>query len=284
MINQQNRKDFEKNGFIIFKNVIDKKLIYKLRLFSDEVLSFQEDEHYRDNVTTGSMIMIDWLMVERYKVLEDLIAHHNIVKELSDIGFEKPKFGHGRIISKPPRSPRLFWHEDGRFWDDPVSYTKQPIQCFIMYYLTDTTPQNGCLRVIPGSHRKRHKLHDIAVERHNTELLSYSNPDDIQFQDAEGEIDVCLSAGDAVMGYANLFHAAHANQSDAKRTVLALWYYPDFVNLPDRTQATIYSLEHQEQPESFFPPSNKIYDKFRVNYIGNSKIIDQQWVPGKNLR
>ena len=63
MTYQQNREDFEKNGFIIFKDVIDKQLVHKLRLFSDEVLGFQEDNHFKDNVTTGSMIMIDWLMI-----------------------------------------------------------------------------------------------------------------------------------------------------------------------------------------------------------------------------
>ena len=28
------------------------------------------------------------------------------------------------------------------------------------YYLTDTTPENGCLKVIPRTHRKRIDLHD----------------------------------------------------------------------------------------------------------------------------
>ena len=79
---------------------------------------------------------------------------------LAQLGFAQPKFGHGRIISKPPHSLPLFWHEDGRFGDDPVSYPWQPIQCFLMFYLNDTSAQNGCLRVIPGSHLKRHSLHD----------------------------------------------------------------------------------------------------------------------------
>ena len=29
-----------------------------------------------------------------------------------------------------------------------------------MYYLVDTTPENGCLRVLAGSHLKRHPVHD----------------------------------------------------------------------------------------------------------------------------
>ena len=59
-----------------------------------------------------------------------------------------------------------------------------------MYYLTDTTPHNGCLRVIPGSHRKRHRLHDQASPMYTDELRTYANPENIAFQLAEGEIDV----------------------------------------------------------------------------------------------
>ena len=42
--------------------------------------------------------------------------------------------------------------------DEPRAYSDLPPQLFAMFYLTDTSPRNGCLRVIPGSHRKRHRL------------------------------------------------------------------------------------------------------------------------------
>ncbi len=98
------------------------------------------------------MVLLTWKMAYQHAVLAELIAYPEMLAEL---GFNDPKFGHGRIISRPPHSRPLYWHEDVRFWIDPVSYTPQPIQVFLMYYLTDTTPENGCLRVIPGSHLKR---------------------------------------------------------------------------------------------------------------------------------
>ena len=183
---------------------------------------------------------------------------------LAELGFAQPKFGHGRIISKPVYSPPLFWHEDGRFWDDPVSYTTQPIQCFLMYYLTDTSPENGCLRVIPGSHLKRHPLHDQTSPRHTDELRTYANPDNIAFQRAAGEIDVPVKAGDLVIGFGTLFHAAHANQTDGRRTVLTMWYYPDYVDLPQPTQATVAyfwfcMLRNREKPDPVVRNSPALY-------------------------
>ena len=288
MKNHQNkdtkRKNFEKNGYFIFKNILDKIHLESLKEFSDDVLNQHHEEHFKVNLTTGSMALIDWALVQKYKALGDLVVHPKIKSGLSELGFLEPKFGHGRIISKPPKSPRLFWHEDGRFWNDPVSYTNQPIQCFIMYYLTDTSVDNGCLRVIPGSHRKRHKLHDLAREKHHDDLKTYANPEDIQFQDAEGEIDVPLKAGDAVLGYGNLFHSSHSNKSDEKRTVLTMWYYPDFVNLPERTQATVFSLENQKIWTKFNKKENKVFSPFRVYYQGNAEIIEPEWRPGKGLK
>ncbi|MEC8595240.1 MAG: phytanoyl-CoA dioxygenase family protein [SAR324 cluster bacterium] len=57
-------------------------------------------------------------------------------------------------ISKPPKSPALFWHQDWWDWNEPSSFTYQMAQVFVMIYLKDTTPQNGCLRVIPGSNKE----------------------------------------------------------------------------------------------------------------------------------
>ena len=279
------QKQFVNDGFCVFRSVLEPELIDKLRRVTDEALAQQEDAHFKQQRAPGSMVMIDWDMAYRYDTFAELIAHPKMLKRLAELGFERPKFGHGRIISKPPHSPRLFWHEDGRFWDDPVSYTPQPIQCFLMYYLVDTAPENGCLRVIPGSHLKRHALHDQVPERHTEKLSTYADPEHIAFQHAEGEMDVPLKAGDAVMGYGTLFHSAHANRTNQRRTGLTMWYYPDFVDLPERTQATVASLETETQITERSPgrPQRQM-EPLRIAYRGDAKPIPQQWTPGKNLK
>lgn len=284
IINSSKQQQFIKDGFYLFRNILEPEILTKLRTISEEVLSQQEKAHFEQQRTTGSMVMIDWEMVYQHNGLAKLIAYPNMLAALAELGFDEPKFGHGRIISKPPHSPPLFWHEDGRFWDDPVSYTTQPVQCFLMYYLTDTSLANGCLRVIPGSHLKRHPLHDQASPRHTDDLRTFANPSNIAFQRTEGEIDVPVKAGDLVMGYGTLFHAAHANRTDQSRTVLTMWYYPDFVNLPERTQATVAYLETQDQlttiPSGWRAAS---LEPLRIAYKGNAEPIEQQWSPDQRL-
>ena len=284
-INSDMQKQFMNDGFYLFRNMLEPELIDTLRGITDDVLAQQEEAHFEQQRAPGSMVLIDWEMAYQYDVLAELIAHPKMLKRLSELGFAEPKFGHGRIISKPPHSPRLFWHEDGRFWDDPVSYTPQPIQCFLMYYLVDTTPENGCLRVIPGSHLKRHALHDQVPVRHTDKLKTYADPDHIAFQHAEGEIDVPVKAGDAVMGYGTLFHSAHANQTNQRRTALTMWYYPDFVGLPEHTQATVASLETDNQVTRCSPGQRqRLMEPLRIVYEGDAESIPQQWTPGEDLR
>ena len=286
MKNEQNtmRDRFFRDGFILFEDVLDPLTVDRLRRFTDDVLARQAPEHFEENRTTGSMVMIDWAMACRNPVMAGLIAHPNALAALKTLGFEEPKFGHGRIISKPPHSPPLFWHEDGRFWNDPVSYSTQPIQCFLMYYLTDTTPHNGCLRVIPGSHLKRHWLHDRISPRHTEELRKFENPGDPGFSRVAEEVDVPVEAGDLVMGYGSLLHASHANRSNQRRTVLTMWYYPDFVSLPERTQATVALLETDNgDAASASAEIRALMEPLKIVYEGEAEPIETEWTPGEAL-
>ena len=280
------RDQFARNGYYVCENILDQDMVDRLNHLSDEVLAQQDPGHFAQHRTTGSMVMVDYAMAYQHPVMAELIGHPKTLAALAQLGFAEPKFGHGRIISKPPHSPPLFWHEDGRFWDDPVSYTAQPIQVFLMYYLTDTTLENGCLRVVPGSHLKRHHLHDELSPHHTQDLTTYANPDDPGFSHVADEIDVPVKAGDLVMGYGSLLHAAHGNQTDERRTVLTLWYYPDYVALPERTQATVASVEvpNTTAGAAVDPALEALLEPLKITYGGKAEPIEIQWVPGEALK
>ena len=112
--NSEKRQQFITDGFFLFENILDSQLIAKLNNISDVVLAAQEQAHFEQQRTTGSMVLIDWDMIYQYSGMAELVAHPKMVQALAALGFAQPKFGHGRIISKPAYSPPLFWHEDGR--------------------------------------------------------------------------------------------------------------------------------------------------------------------------
>ena len=83
--------------------------------------------------------------------------------------------------------------------DHDVAYARDAHQYFAMFYLTDTSPENGCLRALPGTHRKPHPMHDVLanVEAHSDTQRS---DDGIgpEHGEADGSVDICVKAGDVV--------------------------------------------------------------------------------------
>ena len=140
--------------------------------------------------------------------LEELTPHDNII-----------------LLSKPAFGPPLYWHQDYMNWNSPAAATPWPTVIFLSYYMSDTTRANGCLRVIPGSHRRRLDLHDTIPNAHGPEIQSLDDRGDHPaFADRDDAVDVPLKAGDLVIADARLMHGAWPNQTDQRRTLVLAWH------------------------------------------------------------
>ena len=221
-------------GFCKIENVLDTDLLTRLRQITDQFLDAEGEEVRAGQRSTGSMIDVGV-----HPIFAELVAHPPARTALETLGFLRPRWMSGYVISKPPHSPALFWHQDWWGWNDPSSYTPLPQQLFLMYYLVDTTPHNGCLRLLRGSHLKRHQMHDTVPNAHTDDLRRMSDPDHPAYQSIAEEVNVPVCAGDLVIGDSRLLHSAHANKSDQRRTVITLWYFPYFDLLSDGLRAAI---------------------------------------------
>ena len=135
-------------------------------------------------------------------------------------------YSHGGyiILSKPPGAPPLYWHQDWIRWNDPISTAPWVQYIFLSYYLVDTSLENGCFRVIPGTHLKRIPLHDRLTPAHEQGAYYVSESDRHMFYDHPDAIDVPANAGSLVIGEGRVLHAARANRSNQRRTLLLGWH------------------------------------------------------------
>lgn len=212
-------------------------MVAKLNEMSEWTIAQEDETHFEQHRAQGCIIPY-WKYP--HPAFTEVITYPRAMTVLAELRFEHPKFWSGFVISKPSQSPPLYWHQDGVLWDHPISYTDQPQQYFLMYYLVDTNRDNGCLRLIPGSHLKRHTLHDVKRKAHEDDAVRHATDlNHPAFERAEGEVDVPVRAGDVVIGDSRLLHSAHANQSDQRRTVLTIWYWPAYADLPDDAKALI---------------------------------------------
>ncbi len=230
------RQNLEQDGYCVAKRRLPEHLIAALRADAGAILPQINAEHRERNRSQGSLVQL-----ADYPSFAKIIGASEIRAVLKELQFPDPRFSSGYLISKPAHSPALFWHQDWWAWDDPISYTAEIAQVFVMIYLTNTTENNGCIRVIPGSHRNRHPLH-ASLQAHDERLSRVVDPSHPLYQSHPDAISIPVSVGDILIGDARLLHSTFPNNSDQDRSLLTLWYHPNFENLPASMQATIRKI------------------------------------------
>ncbi len=223
---EAHRRALERDGFVRIKGALPPARVRAAQRLAQDTLARVSAADREAVKSNGSMANL-----ARLPAFAGLLAAPEILATLRQLGAGDPRWTGGYLISKSPGGPPLFWHQDWWGWDDPISYGARGAQLFVMIYLTATTPDNGCLRVAPGSHRRRHALHAVA-DAHSKALAGFEDPDAAAFASHPDEVAVCVQPGDLVIGDSRLIHGAYANRSGAERPLITLWYAPDFAALP----------------------------------------------------
>ncbi|MFX4224006.1 MAG: phytanoyl-CoA dioxygenase family protein [Thalassobaculum sp.] len=123
------------------------------------------------------------------------------------------------VFGKPPGTgKRVPWHQDGEYW--PI----RPLAtCSAWIALDDATPENGCLRVIPGSHKQqrlRAHAQDDSDELALDQVLSAEEYDESE------AVDFVLKAGQVSLHDVYLVHGSEPNRSDKRRAGYVCRYMP----------------------------------------------------------
>ena len=110
------------------------------------------------------------------------------------------------------------WHQDGHYW--PI----RPLaNCTVWVALEESSRENGCLRVIPGSHAAK-QLHEHLHEDRSDLTLNQRLAAG-SFDEASA-VDIELQPGEMSLHDVYMIHGANANRSTKRRTGVALRYMP----------------------------------------------------------
>ncbi len=216
----EKRRQLTMDGYCVIDNVVPTDLLQDLRQETDRLLdSVEHPAHWKYQGSDLHVNGRDNAVIDRLVKLQparDALDAMGLTDFQSRGGFI--------ILSKPPGGPALYWHQDWTHWNDPISAAPWPQYLFLSYYLVDTTVHNGCFQVIPGTHTKRIPLHDRLVTAHDAASYFAPESDSDLFAEHADAVDVPVKAGSLVIGEGRLLHAARANESDSRRTLLLAWY------------------------------------------------------------
>lgn len=126
------------------------------------------------------------------------------------------------------------WHQDGGYW--PI----RPVAtCTAWVALDDSTPGNGCLRLIRGSHKRREVLdHD----RDDSPDLTLNQALPRTAYDESRAVNVTLEAGQVSFHDVYMVHGSAANTSPVRRRGITYRFMPTTSHF-DRELA---SRQHRE--------------------------------------
>jgi non-haem Fe2+, alpha-ketoglutarate-dependent halogenase len=158
----------------------------------------------------------------------DLATHPAVLDVMEDV-LGPNLFVHStRVFYKHPYDPAyVSWHQDGTY---SQLNSKPAPSAWIA--LTDSSVENGCLRVVPGSHRAGKLSHTETYADDN--LLNHGEEIDVAVAEASAR-DMVLRPGEMSLHHVNLIHGSKPNRSGKKRIGFAVTYVTPEVgrsNLP----------------------------------------------------
>ena len=121
------------------------------------------------------------------------------------------------VLIKPPQNRDFVsWHQDIYYWGN---HPDDVVGAWIA--IADSTPENGCVRVIPGSHKEGVLRHADTFAADN--MLSRGQ----QIADAVDEsraVDMALRAGEMSLHHTMTVHGSGRNRSGRTRTGFVVTY------------------------------------------------------------
>ena len=140
----------------------------------------------------------------------DLLWHPGFTVPASQLLGGAVRFWHDQLFCKPARHGGVVaWHQDYSYWTRSVPM--QHLTCWIA--LDDSTPENGCVHYVPGSHRW--PLLPVTGLAGDMEAIQ-SVLDDEQRR-AFAPVPVSLRKGEASFHHPLLVHGSFANRSAGPR-------------------------------------------------------------------
>ncbi|MDT0616628.1 phytanoyl-CoA dioxygenase family protein [Streptomyces lancefieldiae] len=203
--------EYAEQGFSIIRNVVPPEVLDEARAHVDWLTHKYPDlrpEHFHHPLIRNDAF---WARLVSDSRLVD-IAEFFLGPDLACFT--------AHYICKPPYDGQpVLWHQDGAYW------SLSPMEALTVWLAVDeSTTENGCLRMIPGSHEL--PLHKPTVRTDEPNMLFSASDEDLvrEWADQRGIVDIELQPGDVSIHHPHLLHCSEANTSAKRRCGLDIGY------------------------------------------------------------
>lgn len=202
---------YEEQGFAIIRDVIPEDLLDEARTHVEWLTGRYPElrpEHFHHPLIRNDAF---WVRLISDPRLVD-IAEYFLGPDLACFT--------AHYICKPPYDGQpVLWHQDGAYWK------LAPMNALTVWLAIDeSTTQNGCLRMIPGSHKLPLYPPNLRTDLPNM-LFSEADGGLVRaWAEERGIVDIELKPGDVSIHHPHLLHCSEANTSPKRRCGLDIGY------------------------------------------------------------
>ena len=226
---ENQKKSWNESGYILIKNFVDDKFcddmnhevsnIIKSIVPEDGTFShaYAGDGHIaiREMKPSPNAKKIEDEISKLFRIhskgiFNDFINNENLCNILEDILGPNIDCFLSQFIFKNPGAWGQPWHQDSSYFP----FDREP-QVAAWLATSEATLENGCLVVLPGSHRE--SLHEHLPDDREGSNYGYT---EIKDHDFSLEEPILLNRGDLLLFHSFLMHKSYDNKSDSRRTAM----------------------------------------------------------------
>ena len=154
--------------------------------------------------------------------LDELVRHPAVLDAVEGvIGPNILCWASSFFTKEPQTTDFISWHQDLTYWGlEPADIGTAWIA------LSPSSPESGCMRVVPGTHTQEVAPHRDTFGEHN--MLSRGQEIAVEVEE-DHAVDVVLQPGEMSLHHVKLFHGSNPNHSADRRIGFAVRYLPTYV-------------------------------------------------------
>ncbi|HEY3059663.1 MAG TPA: phytanoyl-CoA dioxygenase family protein [Chloroflexota bacterium] len=220
----EQRAFYENQGYLVFPELLDSAELSTLRAALAEVLKEAEgltESNDKFSVTPtddgGWSVRRIFNPISHHQAFHDLVFNPKILDVVENLIGPNIQLHHTKLNLKPPsnREARFEWHQDYPFFP----HTNFDLLA-VMIYFDDSTEENGCLTIVPGSHKLGPQYHLFAKDGAFSSQLA----DKSVVEDPTAWLKVPVPAGGMELHHCNMLHSSTANRGTRPRSAMVIQY------------------------------------------------------------
>jgi ectoine hydroxylase-related dioxygenase (phytanoyl-CoA dioxygenase family) len=253
MLTPKELSHFQEQGYVIVKQFLTLQEANRLYEVSKNDQSISQHSYSVKDAEGNESKLALWY-TPGDNIYGMLSRGKRLVKSVEQLIGSPVAHFHSKVMQKVPKVGGAWeWHQDYGYWyRSGFMYADKMLS--VMFALTRANKENGCLRVLPCSHKLGRLEHGKAGEQVGADMHMVN-----KYKEKVDEVYCELEVGDALFFHSNLLHASGPNRSELPRWSI-ISCYNHLENTPDA------------EPHSSFVP---------VNMVADGKILSADITSGK---